>query len=160
MDKLYLDTCIISGIAKSDISDLELNTLTDLLKDFRLNKVDMVTSQIAKQEIEKIPEQYRFQHSETYKTLTEIPLSSSTFSPFSGPFGGPFDRNRLPVKELKELQSLLKDKDDAKHIYQAFRNKVNYFLTVDASTILNRAKEIFEICGVSVMLPSEYNSRR
>ncbi len=33
------------------------------------------------------------------------------------------------------------DIDDAEHIYQAYKNNCEYFLTLDKKTILNRAKE-------------------
>ncbi len=60
------------------------------------------------------------------------------------------------VKEMAQLATLLKDKNDAAHIYQAFKNEIYHFLTVDSRTIISQKEEIEKICGVLVMLPSEY----
>ena len=60
------------------------------------------------------------------------------------------------VKEMAQLATLLKDKNDAAHIYQAFKNEIYHFLTVDSRTIISQKEEIEKICGVLVMSPTEY----
>jgi len=61
---------------------------------------------------------------------------------------------------LGALFSLLHDRDDAKHIYQAYRSGVNYFITVDRRSILNKYDEIYSICKVKVYAPSEFINNR
>ena len=51
------------------------------------------------------------------------------------PFNGFAEKEDTLVSRLK----VIFDKDDAEHIYQAQKNNMDYFLTLDKKTILNRA---------------------
>jgi len=151
--KVYLDTCIISGIAKQDIKDEDLVALTEILKMHKDNKVEIVTSEVAKEELNKIPPEYRSKHLMVYNLLNNVPtveyLKLNFFS-----VGFPVKQ----TKEFGELFSLLKDKGDAQYIYQAFRNGVDFFLTVDKKTILSHHSDIQSICGVKVLSPNRFIS--
>jgi len=150
--KVYLDTCIISGLAKEDINESERAALLQILKLHKNKVIETITSPVAKEEIDRIPENYRHRHLEEYNLLKGIPAVGYLRLDF-------FSVSGLGVKQTKEfgaLFSLLKDRDDAKHIYQAYRSEVNYFITVDRRSILNKYDEIYSICKVKVYAPSEF----
>lgn len=52
-------------------------------------------------------------------------------------FGGSAIREDPLFTNLKQIF----DKDDAEHIFQAIRHNLDYFLTLDRKTILNRVGE-------------------
>jgi len=57
---------------------------------------------------------------------------------------------------LAKLSTLLSDEADARHLYQAARNDVKYFITTDARTILCRKAEIEAISQVIAVSPTEF----
>ena len=70
----YLDTCIVSGLAKEDLSDEELDALSRILEEYKGNNVHLVTSDLTKRELEKIPEGSRRKHSVIYSLLSDVPI--------------------------------------------------------------------------------------
>ncbi len=154
--KVYLDTCIISGLAKEDLDESEWAASLQILKLHKDKVIETITSPVAKEEIDRIPEIYRSRHLEVYDLLKGIPAVGYLRLDF-------FSVSGLRVKQTKEfgaLFSLLHDRDDAKHIYQAYRSGVNYFITVDRRSILNKYVEIYSICKVKEYAPSEFINNR
>lgn len=153
--KAYLDTCIISGLAKEDLAQAELAALLEILQQQKSGGVSLVTSDMARRELDNIPDQYRMKHQFIYNLIADVPTAKAfrvdTGLMLMGVGGG----IRL-VKEMAQLTTLLKDEPDAAHIYQAFKNDVLNFLIVDEATVLSKAKEIENICGVKAMLPSKF----
>jgi hypothetical protein len=153
--KAYLDTCIISGMAKQDIAAAEQTALLTILQRQKSGEVALVTSDMARREIDAIPEQHRLKHQFIYNLIVEVPIAKAfridTGLMLMGVGGG-----RRLVKEMAQLTTLLKDEADASHIYQAFKNEVSIFLTVDERTVLSKAREIEGICGVKAMMPSGF----
>ncbi len=150
--KIYLDTCIISGLAKEDISKKEYDSLLELLRLQKNTKLQIFTSELAKAELEKIPESYRNKHLVIYNLLTDVTSIDYLVLNISPA------RIGLPVRQhtvLAQLINILRDEEDAKHIYQASRNNIEYFVTVDERTILVKANEILDISNVNVILPSD-----
>ena len=49
----------------------------------------------------------------------------------------------------------VKDDDDARHIFQAAKNLITYFVTSDKQTIVNRAADVEAVAGIFVRLPSQ-----
>ena len=151
----YLDTCIISGLAKQDIALAEQTALLKILEAQKSGKVALVTSDMARREIDNIPQQHRIKHQFIYNLIAEVPIakafSTDTGLMLMGVGGGP----RL-AKEMAQLTTVLKDEPDAAHIFQSFKNGVLCFLTVDEATVISKAQEIENICGVRVMLPSGF----
>ena len=150
--KLYLDTCVISAITKNDIKESDLSALTKILGYKLSQTLEVVTSQVAKEEIEKIPEEYREKHLKEYEALVSIPTLDYLRIDF-------FSRTGLRVKqtiEFGKLFMLLKDINDARHIYQAFRNEIKYFIIVDYKTILKHKNDIESICNVKTLSPVEF----
>ena len=149
--KVYLDTCVISALVKEDIHDQEFDALKNILVLHGENKISLVTSEIAREELDKIPDEYKSKHLIIYNLLRNIPVLNYISIKVIR-IGFPLKQN----EEFKELISILKDENDAKHIYQCFRNKVNFFVTVDVKTILKKKDNISEVCNVGVYLPSEF----
>jgi hypothetical protein len=44
---------------------------------------------------------------------------------------------------------------DARHVFQAARNGVDYFVTCDVKTLVKHAAAVYEIVGIRVRLPSQ-----
>ncbi len=154
----YLDTCIVSGLAKQDLGSDELAALRKILKAWDRGKISLVTSSVAQEEIEKIPKEHRIEHETIYNLLSEVPVAR-TFKTTPGRLlllgvgGGP-TRRTDPM--FAELSCLLPDEADARHLFQAAKNMVHYFLTTDARTILSYHRQIEDICGVKVLSPQEF----
>src|SRR5256885_514065 len=74
----YLDTCVISGIARQDLKTVELEALSKILELYQQSKIRLVTSDVARGEIDKIPEQFRYTHKAVYLLLSTLPISSIT----------------------------------------------------------------------------------
>ena len=74
----YLDTCIVSGLAKDDLKPDEQSALLRILKAWkRGSSLSLVTSQVAKDEIEKIPQAYREKHETNYNLISKIPVAKT-----------------------------------------------------------------------------------
>jgi len=151
----YLDTCIVSGLAKEDLSPDELEALRRILEERKQGNVSLVTSQVAKEEIERIPEEHRSKHEIIYNLLSDVPVARAFRTDPSLPLMGVGGGVRLhPI--LAKLNALLPDEADARHIYQAARNSVQYFVTTDARTILAHWERIEDICQVKALSPQEF----
>ncbi len=154
MDKIYVDTCIISGLVKQDMPVKEAESLLEILKMNKEGKVQLVTSNLSLDEINKIPDNYRKTHEFFYYLLKEIPLSN--VSPLQGLIGQgiiPFAREDPVFTKLKEI---LPDETDQHHLYQAIRNSCDYFMTLDKKTILKYRNRLFlDICEFMVMSPTD-----
>src|SRR5688572_9987502 len=57
-----LDTCIVSGIASEDVPQAEQEAMVALLQLYRADGLDLVTSEVAKNEIAAVPQQFRSRH--------------------------------------------------------------------------------------------------
>lgn len=149
--KVYIDTCIISGIVNEDLSELELTSIKELLEHHDKFGIHVCTSEVAKEEIDRIPDEHRIKHTSIYKQLSKV--KTITYLKLKL-----IPRIGLPVEQTEgysDLKGILKDKGDAKHIYQCSKNNIEIFLTVDKATILNKANEIKKICGVNALYPSD-----
>jgi len=159
----YLDTCIVSGLAKEDLSSDELESLQQILKERKKGKVSLVTSPVAKEELDKIPkEKYRFKHETIYNLLSDVPVVKEFQWLSRGPMGmgmgmsmGPVGGKRLDPL-FDKLINLLPDEADARHLFQAAKNNVQYFITTDNKTILSYREQIEALCKVKVVNPQEF----
>ncbi len=152
--KVYLDTNIISGWAKQDLPHGELVALADVLDLWGKGYLDLCTSEVAKEELEKIPEVYRRDHMDVYEGLKRVPtVREKVADPglmTMGVGGG-----RVPQWKLRHLQKIL-DETDARHFFQAIQNGADVFLTYDKATILARKAEIQKLgWPIDALKPSE-----
>ncbi len=155
MNSVYLDTCIISGLAKEDLTEKELNALMELLKLHKKGEVSLVTSSVTMQELEKIPSTARRKHELIYLLLKDIPISRAKWTDsgltLMGVGGG--SREDPLYTKLKEI---LPDENDRHHVFQALKSKSTYFVTTDRKTILKHNKKLFlEFDEFMVLSPSE-----
>jgi predicted nucleic acid-binding protein len=151
--KVYIDTCVISGHAKGDLSTQEAEAFARLLTLHADGRVILLTSTVAQEEISRIPQEYRAPHESIYTQLENIPAVGYLVLDLG--FGIPL----LGVKQhsiYRSLANLVRDAGDAQHLYQAHCERASHFITVDAKTILSKAHEIGKVCNVEVLLPSAF----
>ena len=151
--RAYLDTCIVSGLAKGDLAAAEESALLRILQARKSGSVDLLTSEIALTEISRIPTEHRSRHSIIYGLLADVPLARTYYRipPFRP---APMFRRQDPL--LKSLESLLPDAVDAQHVFQAAKADLKYFLTVDRQTLLRHAAAVHTLCQVKVVTPLEF----
>lgn len=137
---LYLDTCIVSGLAKEDLPTVEQEALAELLELHKAGRLKLVTSHITKQEIAKIPLRARLRHIMIYNLLENVPATKTVKAD--------------PL--FRKIRTIVPDEEDAKHLYQAVKSRSWYFVTTDKRTILRHATKLFlEAKELMVMSPSE-----
>jgi hypothetical protein len=157
MHTVYLDTCVISGIVKQDLKAEDLIAITKILEEHKSKKLQLLTSEITKEELERIPAAFQTLHKTIYNLLNDI-IIAQTFQTNSNltllGVGGGASEDPLFTK----IKNLLPSEDDARHIFQASKNAVSIFLTTDYKTILRYAEQIKDITGVVALSPSQLNS--
>jgi hypothetical protein len=164
MEKLtvYLDTCIISGIARMDLTDEEIDALLNILEESKKGNLNIITSKISKSELDVIPIAYRKQHELIYYLLGDLPYINNfkivkqggmAIGIGMGPAFGHHVAKTDPI--FSKLNALLPDRNDAMHIFQAAKNQIQYFLTADYKTILKFKTEIQNICNLKARSPTE-----
>jgi predicted nucleic acid-binding protein len=136
----YLDTCVVSALTKADLGPVQQEALFELLQAYKSRRLALVTSRVAHEEIQKIPAEVRAQHEVIYALLEDVPAKQE-----SGEKGAVFS----------QLRAILPDADDARHVFQALTNGVDYFVTADTRTIVSRRSEIEARYSIKVRLPSE-----
>jgi hypothetical protein len=123
--KAYLDSCVVSGLAKDELSAEDTSALVMILEAHKAGRIALVSSKLVQDEIAKIPAAYRLRHTVIYSLLADVPLVDPTvrtppFKPTSYPYG------LEPAPLLEKLEAILPDKADAEHVYQAVRNGTPY----------------------------------
>jgi len=150
---VYLDTCIVSGLARNDLTRLDAETLIKLLSRSSNGVVEFVTSAVALSELEKIPKKYQIPHLAVYHLLRKVQAlpepSLTRLAPSATPMANP--NRRIWLK----IQSILPDENDVKHVYQSINHHIDYFATVDESTILKYKSVLAVEVGVCAVRPSD-----
>lgn len=147
---IYIDTCIISGLVRNDLQSNEIESLYTLLRLFENGSINLITSEITRIELDKIPEKYKRPHLELYQIFQNVPLAKTyktTHMSLLGVGGTSIDPLYLG------LQKILPDENDILHLFQASKNGAKIFITVDIRTILKFKAEIKNLCGLLVMTP-------
>jgi len=75
----YLDTCIVSGLAKGDLSLAEEAALLRILQARKAGSVELFTSEVTREEISKIPAEHRTIHFVIYGLLADVPLAKTHY---------------------------------------------------------------------------------
>jgi hypothetical protein len=148
----YLDTCIISGLARRDLPEQDLTALEHILAARKRGEVSLVTSHIAKVEIDRVPQSYRSAHEVFYNLLSDVPAvrfwRTDTGLMLMNIGGG---RRQDPL--FIRLRSLLPDAEDAMHVFQAAKNRVGFLITTDHRTLIRFSSAIERLCDVIVLSP-------
>lgn len=155
--KAYLDTCVVSGLANSDLDALEAEALLRILQARKAGRIDLVTSTATKDELKRIPAQYQDAHMIIYLLLDDVPtapthLTRSTFFP-STIIQSAWQEDPI----YSQLCNLLPDAADAEHTFQAAKNNASFLITVDRRSFLNYKDKVHKLCGVCLVTPSEFD---
>lgn len=148
--RCYLETTIVSAIAREQFPD-ELPAMLRLLRWDEQGIASLVTSEITHQEIQKIPERHRGKHEELYNRLLKV-SAVVTLTRLSS-MGTPMVSR--DVFTIRDLERLLPDLPDARHVYAAWRSGLDYFVTMDCHTILQYRHELKRDFQVTAVRPSE-----
>ena len=150
--KAYLDTCVVSGLAKAYIGTADIAALQRILEAREVGALDLVTSELTQQELNHIPAKYRLPHSTIYSLLTHVPLAPEhrLLPPFT-----PAPMFRREDALLTSLSAILPDAKDAAHAFQAVKNSADFLITVDYRTFRSHAAEVERLCGLRIVGPSE-----
>jgi hypothetical protein len=155
----YLDTNLVSGLVKEDLGDVELPALIELLRLREQGAIALCTSHITAEELSKIPAEVRGGHDDIYMRFDDVPAIDERFRMPMVIRGGPGTRIIGPPvvadAALYQLRSILPDETDARHVFQAARNGVDYFVTCDDRTIVRHVAAVQEAVGIVVCLPSQ-----
>ena len=93
-------------------------------------------STVAREEIDKIPAEYRQAHVREYEALKTIRASNATWidtDPNSTGFGTVVEHS-----DYQTIRGILKDENDARLVFQGKAGGVSDFVTVDYKSILNK----------------------
>lgn len=151
----YLDTCIISGLAREDLQRDEQQALMNILRRHKAGEIKLVTSQFTLDELSKIPVSHRARHEMIYNLITDVPLSNASWTDsglsLMGVGGGSQDDSLFA-----KLKKILPGEEDAIHVFQAVKSNCHYFITTDRKTILKHSTKLYSLYGeLMVMSPSE-----
>lgn len=163
LPKIYLDTNIVSRINDLRVKDVDITALCTIAEKYNLGEVQFFTSKKTLDEIQKIEDsKKKGMISFFYHLIVNIPtanlvdhvsggLGSAPFG--AAPLGGGYSRENPLFKKLKTLF----DPDDAEHILHAEKSNIEFFLTLDKETILDRVKnekEKFDNIGLKIKITS------
>jgi len=150
----YLDTVLVSALVRRDIDGIELDALTETLSRFDAGQLSLVCSQAVEDELARIPEDYRREHMQQLRAFGRIPrVGSGGYSRLTTAGISGANPRRVTWERLK---SLLPDESDAEHVFLAWVNRVKCVVTCDKKTMLKHKLKVRAICGVDLMLPSEF----
>jgi hypothetical protein len=154
--RAYFDTTIVSGLAKHDIGAEEEEATERILAAQSPGVLEIYASALVLEELEKIRPEYRAAHLTQLSGLQSLPVqpviqATPPFRPTDGPHG----RRTSPL--LVRLLDVL-DRVDAEHIFQVSQHGLRHFITVDCSTILDRAADIENVYGVRVLKPVDFET--
>lgn len=154
MPTAYIDTCVVSGLAKRDLVKLEIDAVTEIIRVWRSGQISLVTSAVTKREIDAIPEKYLAPHDDIYRELLKIPVAGRQLPVVGQTAWGGGAISDDP--DALALSRLLPDVADVDHLLSAKASNVSYFVTTDDRTILRFAERIAEICKIDAVLPSRF----
>ncbi len=161
--KIYLDTNIVSRINDLRVKDDDIAALCAIAEKYNLQEVQFFTSRKTLDEIQKIEDsRKKGMISFFYHLIANIPTVNLVdhiaggfgSAPFGiASFGGGYSKENTLFKKLKTLF----DSDDAEHIFYAENSNIDFFLTLDRETILDRIKnekEKFHDIGLKIKIVS------
>jgi hypothetical protein len=96
-------------------------------------------------------------HEDIYALLSDVPLADEEFLMPQVVTAAPGLKGPLPVAHeiLGKLRAILPDENDARHLFHAISNGVEYFVTYDKATILKHAGAVEREFPIRVLSPSQ-----
>jgi predicted nucleic acid-binding protein len=150
----YLDTVLVSALVKEDIDRIEMVALKEILSLYKRGELSLVCSEAVKDELAKVPLDFRGEHMQQLEIFGSIPRLSPGGLTRLTAMGTPGANPRRVVWE--RLKHLLPDQPDAEHVFIAWTNRVPCVVTYDKETMLKHKVAVRALCGVDLMLPSEF----
>ncbi|AXK38514.1 hypothetical protein [Crenobacter cavernae] len=159
MKKAYLDNVLVCAIYSDDQKG-ESAALVKILEAYDQHRLELVTSQVTKEEIDKCPEEWKKKHNQTYDRLNKVKYVEAHelkgYNIQDNQFGFLASPRMDDHPTFTRLQQIGLDENDAKHVMQAIESNCDVFLTCDKITILKYRSEIeTEFPSIKLMLPSE-----
>jgi predicted nucleic acid-binding protein len=159
--RAYLDNNIVGAIAKDD-HPAESEALDRLLKAKDEGKVDLVTSEVTRREIEAYQDKSKRRLVErVFRLLEKIPIVR--WDELAGMHSYGDARSWISVPMIQNdpdyggLLALGLETVDAQHIFVAFKHACDAFLTCDGGILhRDRARAIKERFGLIVQKPSVF----
>jgi hypothetical protein len=150
--KVYVDNNIVGALVKRDLALDQVEALARVLEAGQDRHFDLVTSQVAAEEISQIPEEHRHPHEIIYRLLARVPTAGEVRADSGLLLGMGVGGGSRPDPLLVKLRKLL-DENDARHVFQAIKSGADVFLTADGG-IIHRRKELLEL-GIKSLKPTE-----
>lgn len=165
--KVYVDTNILSGLAKRDFSDQIVIDFLKVLNLRKAGKLELYVSEITSTEINGIPQEFRYYHELIYKLLDNVAmkpkvhntlitkgLGAGASSLITQGMIGTTDQLIENLEGIIPEKSSEKEKEaryqDINHLFQCKKNNLDVFWTEDVGTILTHASEL-ENLGIKVL---------
>jgi hypothetical protein len=168
---VYLDTNVISGLAKGEYPDAVAMAFIEVTAFAKREVLELYTSEIAAEELQQIPMAFRRQHLVIYNLIKNIALmreSGHATLVAMGLGGGnivTMGLGRPPAPKLiRDLNSLIPTtrnpakararERDISHLYQCQMAGLDYFLTEDRRSILRHKLALLAL-GINVVSSRE-----
>jgi len=153
---VLVDTCVISGVARRDMKPEDAAAFLRMADMVQRSELTMWASTVAREEIDRIPPQFRADHIREYDALRKIRASNATWID-SDP-GSPTAGEIVQHPAYRIARRILRDENDARLVFQAKAGGVTDFVTVDYNSVLNKAAELRDQLGIRAVSPSQYLS--
>ncbi len=154
--KVYLDNNVVSAIGRNDTLE-EAEAISALLRAFDEGKVELVTSDVTRQEIEKHEFDEREVVKRIYYLLKKVPFIESQGLGGFNVYGDEYTWINSPRIDddpiWSKLMTIGLKNIDAHHVMLAMRSSCDVFLTCDRG-ILSRQEQIEKEFGIRIIKPS------
>jgi hypothetical protein len=164
MPSIYLDTNVISGLAKGEYSEEVAAALLQITALSKAGRFDLYTSDVTAEELELIPQIYRRQHFVIYNLIKNIAgPAKAPPPPRYVSRGGRISVGRRPTgdgKFFQDLDALIPAQKnpnkssarsrDIEHLYRFKESGLDFFLTEDHKSILRYRDNLFNL-GLKVV---------
>lgn len=167
MIQVFMDTNIVSGLAKRDFPEQTVDAFFDVLDLSKSGQLQLWVSDLVLHELQEIPSDSRYYHDLIYRLLGNIRLKSTRVTDDlmniqRGVWPLSVATSKHPL--LKKLDAIIPPfanesrerarRHDISHLYQCIRNNIDVFWTEDRETVLSHAQELREL-GVLALNTSE-----
>jgi hypothetical protein len=142
-----MDTCVISAIAKGELSTSECEAMTQIEQLVESGQVTVWASTHVKDELEGIPQQFKQPHLDVYNSFKRIAAHPTTNWIDDDPSSVTFQQETVhPV--FKTIQNIIPHEMDVRLLFQACVNNVTDFITLDEWSILRFRDELDAMVGI------------
>ncbi len=142
-----MDTCVISAVAKGELSTSECEAMTQIEQLVESGQVTVWASTHVRDELEGIPQQFRQPHLDVYNSLKWIAAHPTTNWIDDDPSSVTFQQETVhPV--FVTIRGIIPHEMDTRLLFQACANNVADFITLDERSILRFRDELDAKVGI------------